>query len=118
MQRPIFAKKKCLVIQGLKKGISREQCLNLINNTAGKNINVLHIQILSKGYSPWLTVAIEIEDNDYDILSDISIWSNHIAIRDYVGWRFWHGPRPRKLSAHEIKNSVHDSWLQNGEDNS
>ena len=118
MQRPALIKNKCLVIQGLKKGISREQCLNFINNTAGKNINVLHIQILSKVYSPWLTVAIEINNDDYAILSDIGIWDASIAIRDYVGWRKWHGPRPQKLAAHVIKNSVHDSWLPDEEDNS
>ena len=111
MQRPKFVKNKCLVIQGLRKGLSQKQFLDFINDAAGKEVNISHIQILSKEYAPWMTVALEMDNENYEILSDISIWDNSIGIRDYVGWRYWHGPRPKKLPAEEIKKSLCMQWI-------
>ena len=113
-RRPKFMENKCLVMQGLRKGISHNQCIDYIKKTAGRDVNVLHLEILSREYSPWMTVAIELNEEDYDVLSNINIWENSIGIRDYVGWRHWHGPRPRRLSADEIKRSVRMSWSTDG----
>ena len=106
MQKPTFMKNKCLVIRGLKKGISRGQFIEYINKTAGKKINILHIQIISRVFSPWLTVAIELNTEDFELLSDVNIWHTSIGIREYIGWRHWHGERPKRLPPQEIRNSV------------
>ena len=74
MQRPTFVKNKCLVISGLRKNASREDCLEYINKTANRKIEVLHIEILAREYSPWLTIAIELNATNYELLSDINLW--------------------------------------------
>ena len=113
MQKPTFMNNKCLVIRGLKKGISREQFIEYINKTAGKKINILHIQIISRVFSPWLTVAIELNTEDFELLSDVNIWHTSIGIREYIGWRHWHGERPKRVPPQEIRNSVRMSWAEN-----
>ena len=110
-QKPMYKKNKCLVIRGLRKDASETECVNYIDKTAGRKIDLLHMAILSREYSPWLTIAIELNDTDYELLSDCNIWEKSIAIRDYVGWRSWHGKR---LAPHEIKNSVRMSWEKTG----
>ena len=111
-QRPSFMNNKCLVIRGLRKGISLNQCVDYIEKTAGRKINILHIEPISREYSPWMTVAIELDLDDYELLSDINIWETSIGIRDYVGWCHWHGERPKRLAPHEIRNSVRMSWAK------
>ena len=115
MQRPTFMKNKCLVIRGLRKDASRDQCIDYIRKTAGRKVDVLHIVPLSREYSPWLTIAVELNATDYEQLSNIHIWEKSIGIREFVGWRHWHGERPKRLAPHEIKNSVRMSWMQNGQ---
>ena len=101
----------------LEEKAIKKQCLDFINDTAGENVNVLHIEILSREYSPWMTIAVEMNNEDYEILSNIDIWDNSIGIRDYIGWRSWHGPRPRRLPADEITKSVRMQWIPDGVDN-
>ena len=113
MQKPTFMNNKCLVISGLRKDASREECLEYINKTANRKIDVLHIEILAREYSPWLTIAVELNTTDYELLTDINLWNKAIRIRDFIGWRFWHGERPKKLAPHQIKGSVRMSWEKN-----
>ena len=113
MKKPTFMKNKCLVISGLRKDASREDCLQYINKTVNRNINVLHIEILAREYSPWLTIAVELNETDYELLSNINLWEKAIRIRDFIGWRFWHGQKPKKLAPHQIKGSVRMSWDKN-----
>ena len=113
MQKPAFMNNKCLVISGLRKDASREECLEYIDKTANRKIDVLHIEILAREYSPWLTIAVELNPTDYELLTDINLWNKAIRIRDFIGWRFWHGKRPKKLAPHEIKGSVRMSWEKN-----
>ena len=113
MQKPTFMKNKCLVISGLRKNASREECLEYIDKTANRKIDVLHIEILAREYSPWLTIAVELNETDYELLTDINLWNKNIRIRDFIGWRFWHGERPKKLAPHQIKGSVRMSWEKN-----
>ena len=101
---------KCLVISGLRKDASRDECLEYIDRTAKRKIDVLHIEILAREYSPWLTIAVELNATDYELLTDINLWDKAIRIRDFIGWRFWHGERPKKLAPHQIKGSVRMSW--------
>ena len=114
LQKPTFMENKCLVIRGLRKDLTKAKCLAYINETAGRNINVLHLAIISREYSPWMTVAVELNTEDYDLLSDINIWDNSIGIREYIGWRDWHGKRPPRLSPDEIKKSVRMQWVHDG----
>ena len=109
-QKPTFMNNKCLVISGLRKDASRDECLEYIDRTAKRKIDVLHIEILAREYSPWLTIAVELNATDYELLTDINLWDKAIRIRDFIGWRFWHGERPKKLAPHQIKGSVRMSW--------
>ena len=108
---------KCLMIKGLRKDLSPAQCLEYINRTAKKTVDILKIAIISREYTPWLTVAVELNTSDYDLLSDINIWENSIGMRDFIGWRHWHGSKPRKLSPQEIKSLVCMSWSPDGGSN-
>ena len=107
MQRPFSMENKCMVIQGLKR-ITREQCMSFIKNTASKDIDVLHIEILSKTTSSWMTVAIELKEEDYNHLSNMDLWHPSIGIREYVGWRFWHKMKRPEVSTEMSK--VRMSW--------
>ena len=98
------------MIRGLRKDASREECIEYINTTADNKVKILGIHIISREYSPWLTVAVELNTQDYELLSDINIWEPSIGIREYVGWRHWHGKRPIRLKPHEITGSVRMSW--------
>ena len=98
---------KCMVIQGLKR-ITREECMSFIKNTASKDIDVLHIEILSKTTSSWMTVAIELKEEDYNHLSNMDLWHPSIGIRDYVGWRFWHKMKRPEVTTGMSK--VRMSW--------
>ena len=117
IQKPRYMENKCLVIRGLRKDLEKDECLQYIKDTAKREINVLHMACLSRKYSPWLTIAIELDTEDYNILSDINIWENHISIREFVGWRFWRGDRPKRLTAGDIKKSVRMSWNSDGRPN-
>ena len=117
IQKPRYMENKCLVIRGLRKDLEKDECLQYIKDTAKSEINVLHMACLSRKYSPWLTIAIELDTGDYNILSDINIWENHISIREFVGWRFWRGDRPKRLTAGDIKDSVYMSWNSDGRPN-
>ena len=44
-QRPHFMNNKCLVIRGIPKGITRNQCINYIDKTDGRKINILHLAL-------------------------------------------------------------------------
>ena len=122
-QKPEYLKNKCLVIRGLKKGITRAQfrsfinetggrdiIRSFINETAGRDINVFHDVCISREYSKWLTVAIEISENDYETLSDPNIWNNNIQIRDFIGRRWWRPDWAKKMTTKDIKNSMRMQW--------
>ena len=111
-QRPQaeYMKNKCLVIRGIKKETSREEFLSYINNIAGEEINIILDKVISRDYSPWLTVAVEVNEADYAKLANTDIWSNDIQIRNFVGWRWWRSERPKRMTLSEIKNSVRMQW--------
>ena len=89
-----------MVIQGLNR-ITKDQFFKFIKDTAVKEINILHVEVFSKGISPWMTVVIDLNKEDYNHLPNIDLWDQSIGIRDYVGWRFWH-----KMNRQEVSNEM------------
>ena len=79
-----------------------------MNRKAERDIDISHIEVLSKSYNPWLTVAIELSEDDYTELFDSSFWEIGMRIRPYIGRKFWRG-LPR-LTPQQIKSAVRDQW--------
>ena len=109
-QKPSYMDNKCLVIRGLDKEISRSEFQRYINTIAGRPINILRDEPISKEYSRWLTIALEISVQDFDTLNNPSIWSSDLAIREFVGWRWWRSTKPKRLTTNDIRNSMRDQW--------
>ena len=109
-QKPSYMNNKCLVIRGLDKEISRANLQAYINSVAGRNINILHDQPISKTYSKWLTIAIETNPEDYETLNNPSLWQSGLEIREFVGWRWWRSEKPKRLTTHDIRSSLRMQW--------
>ena len=68
---------------------TKTEFMNYIKSIAGKNVEFLSTsRNLAKDYSNWRTIAIEISDEDYQILSNPDIWGLELRIKDFVGRRF------------------------------
>ena len=106
--RPDGYNKKCLVISGIEKSVTKSKFIEDLNRKAERDIDISHIEVLSKSYNPWLTVAIELSEDDYTELFDSSFWEIGMRIRPYIGRKFWRG-LPR-LTPQQIKNAVRDQW--------
>ena len=75
-----------------------------------KNITFLNSpRNLAKDYSKWRTIAIEISDEDYQILSNPEIWDSNLMIKDFKGRRYWHN-KASTMTANERKSTVYQSW--------
>ena len=59
--------------------------MNEINDqsrkAAGWTIDFKHIEIISKDYSYYLTVAIELKEEDYALLNDVNFGDPQVRIR-------------------------------------
>ena len=108
-ERPKYLDSKCLVVSRVNRDTSKSQFQNYINSIAGKNIKILNCRNLAKDYSRWRTVAIELCDEDYSILSNQDLWDSELRIKDFVGRRFWHN-KASIMTANERKSSVYQSW--------
>ena len=81
-----------------------------INEIAKKNVKFLHTpRNLAKDYSEWRTIAIELSDEDYEILSNPNVWHPRFRIKDFVGRRFWRN-KASIISPTERKSAVFQSW--------
>ena len=109
--KPDWYDKQTLVIAGLDtKFLSNKDVIyEKINELAGKTINIHHMEILSKAYNHWLTIAIELSAADYTLLNDQNFWPGGIRIRPFQGRRSW---RQTSLTRHDRLNSVRMSWAQ------
>ena len=65
------------------------------------------MEILSKEYNHWLTIAIELSADDYTLLNDQSFWQSGLRIRPFQGRRGW---RQKHLTKNDRTNSVRMSW--------
>ena len=109
--RPAHMENECLVVAGFNKDLTQVQFKNLVNVKAERNIDFLFLQSLSKGYSKWRTIAIELSSEDYALLHDPSFWDPQFRIRPYIGHKFWRGNRPARLKTHEIRTALRDQWV-------
>ena len=115
--KPEWLDNKVLVISRINKDFlhHKDQLHDLITEmattAAQRPISIKHIEILSRVHSPWLTVAIELSENDFEILNNEVSWEKDLAVRPFLGRRYWR--LTRRLSKEETRNSVKMSWAQN-----
>ena len=108
--KPAHMSNECLVVAGFNKDLTQEQFKQLVNVKAERSIDFIFIQSLSKEYSKWRTIAIELSSEDYTLLYDTSFWDPQFRIRPYIGHKFWRGNRPTRLKTHEIRTALRDQW--------
>ena len=108
--KPMFLNNKCLVIQGISKNLSMAEVKHKINVIAEKKVIFLcEPVILSKTTQRNRTVAFELNEVDYALLTNEQIWDNSVRVADFVGHRFWRKYNV-KFTPTQAKNSVRDSW--------
>ena len=108
---PSHLKNKVLVISRIRKDISVDELKQKINEISGKTINYLHEPvILSKAFQQSKTIALELNNEDYSVLSDVNIWHSDMRIAEFKGHKFWHKNQPR-MTPLERRNAVRDSWI-------
>ena len=112
--RPEFLTNKCLVVAGLNPELDVEEFKAEINNKAEYDIDFKYIQILSREDQWYLTVAIELNEADYNKLYDENFWDPHCHIRKFMGRRWWReelmAPRQPRKTYEERKNMVRAQW--------
>ena len=109
-KRPKYLEGKCLVVSRVKSDSTKTEFMNYINSIAGKNVKFLSTpRNLAKDYSNWRTIAIEISDEDYQILSNPEIWDSQLRIKDFIGRRYWHN-KASTMTANQRKTAVYQSW--------
>ena len=107
---PEHFKNKVLVISPVSKKLNQIQINEEINKIAGKIIKFQFEPILlNKICQDTRTIAIELNAEDYRLLSNRSIWNSNMKISEFKGERFWRRNNMR-LTKVERKNSVRDSW--------
>ena len=89
-----------------KEGINEK-----IDILASRAITIHHMEVLSREVkgraSDWLTVAVELSEDDFTHLLDLDTWESGIRIREYVGRRFW---RQNKISKEDRLSSIRMQW--------
>ena len=109
-KRPDYLNNKCLVISRVDKDITIPLLQEYINERAGRHIRFLHKpQNLAKNYATWRTIAIELNNTDYELLSKPDFWDIDIRFADYIGRRFWRN-NASKMSPNERKSSMRQQW--------
>ena len=110
-ERPKYLDGKCLVVSRVKRDTTKSEFISYINRIAGRNANFLSSpRNLAKDYSAWRTVAIELCNEDYEILSNPDIWDSKLRIKDFVGRRYWHN-KASTMSSNERKSTVFTSAM-------
>ena len=98
------------VISKVDTKITMKEVQDYENNKVGKSIQFLHEPInLAYEYSSWRTIAIELSDNDYELLSKPEIWPSDTTLRDFTGQRWWRN-KASNLTPIERKSSVRQQW--------
>ena len=102
---------------GVNPELNDDEFKNEINDQArkkgvGRDIDFKEIAILSKEYTDYLTVAIELNEEDYTLLNDVNFWDPQVRIRKFLGWRWWRGEKQpqKRLTPQERKNSRRATW--------
>ena len=98
------------MIHGLDKGVNHSKLKQEINRRANREIELIHVAALSWEKSWCTTLAIELNETDYNTLSQPDFWEKQIKIRQFYGFRWWRGiKRPTKQ---EVKSSMRMQWVQ------
>ena len=78
---------------------------------AERQINIHHMEVLSREINgrnfDWLTVAIELSEEDFNHLLELDTWESDIRIRAFVGRRFW---RQNRISKQTRQTSLRMQW--------
>ena len=110
-KRPAYLDNKCIVVSKIKQDIGLTELQEYVNQRAGRNIKFLHEPVnLAKEYSRWRTLAIELSDNDYELLSKPEFWDTNIQLKDFEGRRWWRN-KASNLSQNERQNSMRQQWI-------
>ena len=108
--RPEYLSNECLVVAGVSKELTENEFKQLINEKAEKEIDFRHIQVISSEYYDRLTVAIELNSEDYALLINPNFWDPRLRIRKFIGWRGWRGEKKVRQKPQENRNTVRASW--------
>ena len=106
--KPQYLQNKALVISRIKRNITRNQFQQIVNTKADRSINFIHSERIDRTYSNWGTVVVELNDDDFALLSNKDFWPKDILIREWIGWRFWRSNT--RVKPQEIKNSMRSQW--------
>ena len=109
--KPEWHNRSTLVVAGLdKKYLGHKEDINsIINEMAGRDIDIHHIEILSREYNHWLTIAIELSEDDFNHLSNQDFWETGLRIRPYQGRRFW---RQNRVTREQRQSSQRMTWAR------
>ena len=108
-----LAVNKSLVIVGFDKGFlnNKDGISEKISVMAGRTITIHHMEVLNREIDgrafDWLTVAIELSEEDFTHLLELNTWESGIRIRKYVGRRIWH---QKRISNQDRQNSLRLQW--------
>ena len=111
--KPSWCTNKTLVVAGINKGFldNKEGINEKINILASRTITIHHMEVLSREVQgrafDWLTVAIELSEDDFTHLLGLDSWESGIRIREYVGRRFW---RQNRISKQDRLSSIRMQW--------
>ena len=106
--KQIIPKNNFLVVAGLDKTVNRERLQTEINRKAKRPVKLIHMEGLSRTINQSRTVAIELNNNDYELLSKSDFWEPGIRTWPFVGRHFWYDTK--RPSRQEANSSVRDSW--------
>ena len=109
-QKPAYLNNNVLVVSKLDKKYKDADLKQYINELAGRHVQLLHVKALNKTVSTWNTLAIELNDEDFKLLSDPNFWHVGIGIKPYVGRRWWHSSQTPRPSREEYNNAIRQSW--------
>ena len=97
-KKPDYLSNKCVVISGIDKSTTVQDLQSYVNEIAERDITFLHVEPLNYPTSWWRTLAIELSDDDYQVLNNPEIWEAGLKIRDFKGWKFWRQNRRRNFN--------------------
>ena len=109
-KRPAFLDNKCLVVSRISKSTSITLLQAYVNQRADRYVKFLYEpKNVSREYAKWHTIAIELNNTDYELLSKPEFSDSDIRLKDHIGRRFWRD-QASNMSANDRLNSVRQSW--------
>ena len=107
--KPNIPQNKVLVVAGLDKTVNSERLQIEIDRKAGHRVNLINVVGLSRTINQSRTVAIELDNTDFELLSKSDFWEPRIRTWPFVGRHFWYYPKRR--TQQEIDSSMRDQWI-------